>query len=119
MQVENKKSEGKRGKPLQSSARNLVLNVSNFFKEESEAVALTLPEPGWAQNWLKLSADCLGVSQATIKRIRKDAQDGKPLTTPSKSRRRASAKLNLDDFDLAVIRRCVHSFYESGINSNK
>lgn len=115
-QVESKMSEGKRGKSLQSSARKIVLKVSNFIQEKVQAGKILQAgssegaPPIPIKNWLKRSSDCLGISQASIKRIRKDAKDGKELKTPGKSRPRKCVKTDLDDFDLAVIRRRVHAF---------
>jgi hypothetical protein len=59
-----------------------------------------------------------GLSTSTIKRIRQESKNrsesgsSSTLSTPGKHRPRPNERsINVDDFDLAVIRRTVHDFY--------
>ena len=104
-------AERKSNKVLHSQARELILHVSNFCEQEAAVQAPKVP----MKRWLERSSECLGVSKATIKRIRKDVKEGKQLATPGKSRPQKKRKTNLDEFDMAVIRRRVHYMYEQGV----
>ena len=104
-------AERKSNKVLHSQARELVLNVSNFCEQEASAQLPRVP----LKQWLQRSSESLGgVSTSTIKRVRKDFKEGKQLDTPGKTRPMKKRKTDLDEFDMAVIRRRVHGMYEQG-----
>ena len=105
-------SKLKRGKALTSQARELIWKASNFFQEEASHVG---PPKIPVKSLLKRTSECMGVSHASIKRIRREGQTLEPkFSTPGKKRHRKFEASNLDEFDIAVIRRKIHSMYEAG-----
>ena len=106
-------SKVKRGKALSSQSRELIWNASKFFQEEADT---TGPPKIPVKSWLKRTGECLGVSLASVKRIRKEGQNLETgFSTPGKKRRRKFDMTQIDEFDMAVIRRKIHAMYERGI----
>jgi hypothetical protein len=104
----------KHGKTIHSEARGLVANVIKAYDTEANQKELLSPLARATERAFKYT----GLSMSTIKRIRQESKNGSEsassstLSTPGKHRPRPNERsINVDDFDLAVIRRTVHDFH--------
>ncbi|XP_045784542.1 uncharacterized protein LOC123880459, partial [Maniola jurtina] len=94
-----------RKKPFRSQARDIVYNVYQKIcaeedKDQSES------------SILKRVQTLTGVSSSTIRRIVGEGRaNGGVFSTPGKRRKRGKKKINLDSFDLEVIRNKIKEFY--------
>ena len=93
-----------KGKALSSGERKIIFNVFNYFKTEN---------PSLKRNALvEMTVKATGASPTSVKRIVGE-KDG--TRSPGKSKpKRKKAFDRLDEFDLGVIRRMMHSFYARG-----
>lgn len=88
---------------LGSKAKQIVLNVFNYFSSDSG-------KPGTkAISSIERTSNATGVSRRTICRLRKEKDSTGQLLSPER-RQRGSYK-PVDDFDRSVIRNKVHEFY--------
>jgi transposase len=98
----------KKGKPLTSQAREIVLNVQNFCKEEKSNDSLLIP--------LKRVNDrvvaATGVSERTLRRIKEQHKKEGKVKTPGKQRPQKTGQFSkLDNFFLTALRRKVHEYF--------
>ena len=96
---------------IHSEGRELISRIITFFDNEKSAGTLTFP----IENATKRAAAATGKSEATICKIRKESaltsvSDDK-LKSPGEKHKTNFRKIELDDFDLCVIRRTVQDFY--------
>ena len=98
-------AETKRTPPLSSQAKQIVYNVSSYFKEETKTPSKT-PKSGFP---IKTS-EATGVSERTVSNIRTEKKETGQLASRKKIESRRSSKI-LDDFDLCAIRNKIHEFY--------
>lgn len=88
----------------------MVANIINVCEDEAKAQSLTVPltKPRHrAANYAGVSVRTI----ATIKKEKKIAGDN-PLKSPGKHRKYdEKRKMNVDDFDRAVIKRIIENFY--------
>lgn len=98
-------SKHKKGAPLSSKVRRVVINVFDFFTENY---------PKWTveKRVLKTAAAC-GVSVGTVWNIKRELKKTGTVVTPGKHRKQKArfSALKCDSFALAAIRRLVHSFF--------
>ena len=107
---------GKQGKPLQSDARQMVINVHKFCTEEYDALKVGKPTISVADITGRTAA-ATGVSRRTVYRIldekKKSDVDGCVLSTPRKKRpSRTPTKTVVDSFSASAI-RTVYSLYRT------
>lgn len=97
-------------KVIHSQAREIVAKVYHFMKRESEANA-----PINLKKVQERVLQATGISESSLRRILKEdkncRQAGTSFSTPNKIRRRKSVKSDLDNFDVAVVRRTVNDFH--------
>ena len=98
-------AETKRTPPLSSQAKQIVYNVSSYFKEETKTPSKT-PKNAF----LERTSEATSVSESTVSNIRKEKKETHQLASPKKNKTRTSSKI-LDDFDLCAIRNKIHEFY--------
>ncbi|PSN37568.1 hypothetical protein C0J52_12648 [Blattella germanica] len=108
---------GKQGKPLQSDARQMVINVHKFCTEEYDALKVGKPTISVADITGRTAA-ATGVSRRTVYRIldekKKSDVEGCVLSTPRKKRpSRTPTKTVVDSFSASAIRRTVYSLYRT------
>lgn len=100
-------------KKLHSQAREIVYRVLEFCEEEArtwDGEHLLVP----IKQCQKRCSRATGVSLGSIKKIKKEGGtmlDGQVFTTPDKVRKKERFVTGLDNFNRAVVRRTVHSFY--------
>lgn len=98
----------KRGKPLRSSAKVIVMNIYHKLKEQH-------PEKS-QKDVVQLVSNLSGVSVASINRMQHEFQVKGVLSTPGKKRPSSAGKATrvnkYDEFTLSAIRRKVHFFYK-------
>ena len=90
-----------KGKALSSGEENIIINVFNYFKTENPLLKMNALG--------EITVKATGASATSVKRI-VGKEDGNK--SPGKSRPKRKEAFNiLDEFDLGVIRRMMHSFY--------
>jgi hypothetical protein len=98
-------------KTIHSEAREMINRVNRLCKQEAEEKNLILPISRADER----TANCCGVSAATVRQIRRESREGnegRPLRFPDKKRpRKYERSVILDDFDLCLIKRTVIDFY--------
>ncbi|PSN50533.1 hypothetical protein C0J52_03508 [Blattella germanica] len=109
--------ERKQGKPLQSDARQMVINVQKFCTEEYDALKVGKPSISVADITGRTVA-ATGVSRRTVYRIldekKKSDVAGCVLSTPGKKRpSKTPTKTVVDSFSASAIRRTVYSLYRT------
>lgn len=92
-----------RGKPVSSGERVIICNVFKYMKSNYPLES--------KRTLISRTVEATGSSISTIKRIIKDKEDEERPRTPGKKRPNRKKFSKLDEFDLSVIRRIVHSFY--------
>lgn len=97
----------KSGKPLQSTAKVIVLNVYIKLREQN---------PGKSENGIiQLSAELTGVSERSIFKIISEMKKNGKVSTPGKKRplkeNTQTRERIYDDFTKTAIRRKVHAFF--------
>lgn len=96
-----------KGKPLQSQAKQIILNVYSKIREENPGLSV--------KDVARRTALLTGVGDATVFRLKQEFLKGGVLRTPGKSRPAAKGNRtrmhNMDDFTKTAIRRKVHEFY--------
>ena len=104
-----------RSRVLHSREKELIYYVNKYFLEEKAMRGFIIP-PSRA---VARTAKATNVSEITVKRIcskhNRDCVTKRSLEQPeftSPKKRRCATVTNVDDFDQAVIRRTVSSFYE-------
>ena len=102
------KMDFKRGKGVAAQARLIILSVYAFFCREKE----TLEEQGANRplNVLKKTCEATGVSETTIRRVRKEAEAG-DVKSPRTSPPNKGPYKPLDSFQTSALRRMVHNMY--------
>ncbi|PSN33428.1 hypothetical protein C0J52_22596 [Blattella germanica] len=108
---------GTQGKPLQSDAREMVINVHKFCTEEYDALKVGKPTISVADITGRTDA-ATGVSRRTVYRIldekKKSDVAGCVLSTPGEKRTsRTPTKTVVDSFSASAIRRTVYSLYRT------
>ncbi|XP_072930356.1 uncharacterized protein [Epargyreus clarus] len=98
-------------KPLKSDARVIILKVLDFMREEKRLLAPKIP----FEKVTERVAAATGVSERFVYKLmnekKKAEESNVKLSTPGKNRERKTGKLDIDDFDIGVIRRKIHEFY--------
>ncbi|KOB66397.1 Uncharacterized protein OBRU01_21163 [Operophtera brumata] len=99
-------------KAIKGDARNIILKVKAFFEEEARQKAPIIP---FNQITKRVSV-ATGGSEGLVSKIVKEGkvaeQTGTKVRTPGKSRKRSTGFIVVDDFDMGVIRRKQHEFYD-------
>ena len=93
------------GKILISQSKDIVYNVSKYFKQEASVLSIT-PVNAYIQKTI----DATSISERSIRRIRKEKSDTGMLLSPHKMRNLEPLK-PVDDFDICAIRNKIHEFY--------
>ena len=106
--MERREKEAKafgRGVRIKSQTKIVVENVRKFFEREKNK------GPGKAVNIIKRTAQATGSSDFTVKKIHKEfiGQDSR-FFTPVKRYMVSRIRVNPDSFDLAAVKRIVHSY---------
>jgi hypothetical protein len=74
------------------------------------------------ENATKRAAAATGKSEATICKVRKEATmvsiGGEKLKSPAKTRKPSSKRMELDDFDVCVIKKCKNRYFLMERNDN-
>ncbi|XP_055941674.1 uncharacterized protein LOC129971722 [Argiope bruennichi] len=101
----------RKGEILKSQARKIVYNVAEFCSNEASSKSALIPLP----QALKMASQATGISDATIKKIRKDVSSSGSSTvlkSPGKHRKRPNERnCEIDDFDKCIIRQTIQDFY--------
>lgn len=101
----------RKGEVLKSQTRKIVYNVAEFCSSEALSKSILIPLP----QALKRASQATGVSEATIKKIRKQVStlgSSTFLKSPGKHRKRPSERnCEIDDFDKCVIRQTFQDLY--------
>ena len=95
-----------RGKPLNSQARNIVLNVKDYFEREKA-------NKGFLTSVKKVQervSEATGVGRRTLNRISNQKREKGEVSTPNKKRNWLPT-VQPDAFDRDAIRRKIHQFY--------
>ncbi|CAH3921380.1 unnamed protein product [Pieris brassicae] len=106
---------------LRSDARNMILKVLVFMKEEKLLQAQIIP---FDKLYERITATT-GVGKHFVRKLVKEKEDadaaGTKIFIPGKKRLRLRVKIEIDEFDLGVIRRKIHDFYamKKEIRSNQ
>ena len=103
-------SPNKKRRVIHSDERNCILKVLKFFEKEAALGVPSIPIKQ-AQKRTALATD---TAMRTISRIKREAEISTILQSPGKQRgpqRNRNALLNVDDFDLCVIRQTISEFY--------
>ena len=103
-------SPNKKRRMIHSDERNCILKVLKFFEKEAALGVPSIPIKQ-AQKRTALATD---TAMRTISRIKREAEISTILQSPGKQRgpqRNRNALLNVDDFDLCVIRQTISEFY--------
>ncbi|XP_075974910.1 uncharacterized protein LOC142975748 [Anticarsia gemmatalis] len=97
-------------KTLRSQARSMIYSVhQHMLKEANEGVKNV-------NQVQKRTADATGISVNTVKRVLREANKSDSsgsLRTPGKKRPRKKPVTDMDNFDLGVVKRCIHNFHTS------
>lgn len=94
----------KKGKPLKSGEKTIVLNVFNKFCEKYPLLGIKEVE--------SLTAEFTGVSVSSIHRVRNEKKKDGAVKTPIKTRKRKKPVLEkFDDFNKTAVRLKVHNFF--------
>ncbi|KOB71227.1 Uncharacterized protein OBRU01_13955 [Operophtera brumata] len=97
-------------KALKSDARNTILKVLSFMQEEKRLQAPF-------EKLYERVAAATGVGERFVRKLVKEKEQadatGSKISTPGKKRERTKGKIEIDDFDIGVIRRKIHEFYTS------
>ncbi|KAJ0183959.1 hypothetical protein K1T71_000382 [Dendrolimus kikuchii] len=101
-------------KNITSEVREIILRVKEFMDEEKRMQVPIIP---LGKVYLRVSA-ATGVSERTVLNIVKEARlveqgllDPETLKKTPKKRVRTKGKIEVDQYDLQVIRRKIHEFY--------
>ncbi|CAK1595891.1 unnamed protein product [Parnassius mnemosyne] len=98
-------------KALKSDARQIILKVLSFMKEEKRVQAPTIP----FEKLYERVAAATGVSERFVHKLvneEKHAEESNSkISTPGKKWQRKTGKQEVDNFDIGVIRRKIHEFY--------
>ena len=95
-----------KSKALSSGEGKIIFNVFSYFKTEN---------PSLKRNALvEMTVNATGAPATSVKRI-VGKKDGTNSTGKSRPKRKKAFN-RLDEFDLGVIRRMMHSFYARGLS---
>ncbi|XP_068617514.1 uncharacterized protein [Battus philenor] len=101
-------------KNITSEVREIILKVKEFMDEEKRMQVPIIP---LSKVYVRVSA-ATGVSERTVLNIVKEARlveqgllDPETLKKTPKKRVRTKGKIEVDEYDLQVIRRKIHEFY--------
>ncbi|KAM3968675.1 uncharacterized protein ACR2FA_012712 [Aphomia sociella] len=101
-------------KNITSEVRDIILKVKEFMDEEKRMQVPIIP---LSKVYVRVSA-ATGVSERTVLNIVKEARlveqgllDPETLKKTPKKRVRTKGKIEVDEYDLQVIRRKIHEFY--------
>lgn len=101
----------KKGQTIRSGAREVIARIIDVCDREAERKCLDIP----IEHRTERAAFYTGVSESSIKKIRKEYRNRPNLTSvlksPGKKRPRLSYKHKIDDSDFDVIRRTIEDFY--------
>ncbi|CAG4943652.1 unnamed protein product [Parnassius apollo] len=104
------------GPPIPRQVKNIIYNVHSFFlrrKGDKECM-----EHKYNMNINKLVAEATGVSARTVMRIVAEGNSSlqtseiAKFSSPRKTKE-IKKRIQIDDFDMGVIRRKIHQFYTS------
>lgn len=116
--METQAVRSKLRKKLHSQVREIISNVNDFMKSESEHYKQSGEFLMSVHQCDNRTAAACKVSVGTVKTIRKEKQDiisGKgeaSFRTPVKKKRKCPVT-DIDNFDKCVVRRVVHEFYQT------
>lgn len=101
-------------KNITSEVRDIILKVKEFMDEEKRMQVPIIP---LSKVYVRVSA-ATGVSERTVLNIVREARlveqgllDPETLKKTPKKRVRTKGKIEVDEYDLQVIRRKIHEFY--------
>lgn len=100
----------KKGKAVCSHGREIIMNVYRYL--ETESYNSEIPEKRISVITNK-TADATGVSDRTVRRIKKEFEMQESFSTPGKKRKRESIITNIDDFDKSAIRNIIYNMYRN------
>lgn len=102
----------KKSKPLHSQAKEIVFNVKQYFIQAKLNNGPLLPLTQVAERTAKATK----LSTKSVQQIGKEGNlrenFEEQFKSPKRTRAQDSPITNFDDFDMCVLRRTVHSFYE-------
>lgn len=100
----------KRGKPLNSQARQMVFNVYLYFL--NEANVFKKDHDGYFKKVQERVTKSTGISRRTLTNILNEKRQNQSmkLSTPKKGKPKSRFRLGLDDFDYCVIRNMIYNF---------
>lgn len=89
---------------LTANEKTIALNIYKYIERTSESYPKKT-------DILYATAQIIGTSEKTVKRVLNEYKNKGVVTTPNKSKPKHNIISNLDDFILSAIRRKVHQFY--------
>jgi len=105
---------------IHSQTKKTIYSVYKYFKKMSNDK--TNPEvANFFKQAQQMTADACEVSVVTVKRITSEAskslssesESGPKFTSPRKTFKRVKYATDIDDFDVDIVRRTVHEFYDN------
>ena len=103
---------GSQRKVIQSSGREIICSVHEYFQKEYETGGSAIP----LQRILKRTAAAVGKSEKTVRTIvnekRRTEETGDKIRTPGKKRNYQARKTNVDSFTANAIKRAVYGMYK-------
>lgn len=105
---------------IHSQTKKTIFSVYKYFKKLSNDKS-NLEVANFFKQAQKMTAEACEVSIATVKRITSEASksscsESEPepkFTSPRKTFKRAKYATDIDDFDVDIVRRAVHEFYDN------
>jgi len=105
---------------IHSQTKKTIFNVYKFFKKLSND-KMNLEVANFFKQTQQMTADACEVSLRTVKRITSEASksscsesESEPkFTSPRKTFKRVKYATHIDDFDVDIVRRTVHAFYDN------
>lgn len=98
----------RKGKPIGSQARKIVVKIYNDKLEEAKNSFLENP----VSYATTQTVETTGISERSIRRIIKEYEETGVVQSPNKKVQHTKWKTGLDEFDIAAIRRIMHNFHQ-------
>lgn len=98
----------RKGKPIGSQARKIVVKIYNDKLEEAKNSFLENPVSYATTQTVKTT----GISERSIRRIIKEYEETGVVQSLNKKVQHTKWKTGLDEFDIAAIRRIMHNFHQ-------
>lgn len=105
---------------IHSQTKKTIFSVYKYFKKLSNDKS-NLEVANFFKQAQQMTAEACEVSIATVRRITSEAsksscsesEEGPKFTSPRKTFKRVKYATDIDDFDVDIVRRTVHEFYDN------